>query len=67
MLDSVMYHLIEKGEDYRIFKDHILGILPFYVFEDCREATYKGGVWMGVQFRNHYYKTLNQVKNKENV
>ena len=62
-----MYHLVEKGEDWRIFKDKILGVIPLYVFEDCRDASYKGGVWMGVKFRNYYFKTLNQVKNKENV
>ena len=39
-----MYHLV-KNEDYRIFKDHILGILPF-MFSKIGEATYKGGVWM---------------------
>ena len=67
LLDSVMYTLVEKGEDWRIFKDKILGIIPLYVFEDCREASYKGGVWMGVKFTNYYFKSLNQVKNKENV
>lgn len=61
----MMYSLVEKGDDYRIFKDHILGIWPFYVFEDCRQASYKGGVWMGVQFRNYYFKSLEQVKKKE--
>jgi len=32
-----MMTLVEKGDDYRIFKDKLL-FLPFYVLEDSRKA-----------------------------
>ena len=48
--------LVEKGKGYRIFKDKLLGIIPFYTLEDTRDATQKGGVWYGVKFSKHYFK-----------
>jgi hypothetical protein len=57
-----MMTLVEKGKDYRIFKDKLLGIIPFYTLEDSRDASQKGGVWYGVKFSNHYFKSLDKVK-----
>lgn len=53
--------LVEKGNDYRIFKGKIL-FVPYYVLEDSREAVQKQGVWYGVKLTNHYFKSLNKVK-----
>tara|TARA_Y100000592_G_scaffold100725_1_gene182303 strand:+ start:14299 stop:14526 length:228 start_codon:yes stop_codon:yes gene_type:complete len=57
-----IYKLVEKGPDYRIFKDRFLGIIPFYILEDSRKAVQKQGVWYDVKITNHYFKTLDQVK-----
>ena len=56
-----MMTLVEKGKDYRIFKGNLL-FLPYYVVEDTSNATQKGGVWYGVKFTNHYFKSLKTVK-----
>ena len=50
--------LVEKGKGYRIFKDKLLGIIPFYTLEDTRDASQKGGVWYGVKFSKHYFKSF---------
>tara|TARA_B100000508_G_C11268480_1_gene184518 strand:- start:28 stop:213 length:186 start_codon:yes stop_codon:yes gene_type:complete len=57
-----MMTLVEKGDNYRIFKDKILGIVPYYCLEDTSNATQKGGVWHGVKHTNYYFKTLKQIK-----
>ena len=57
--------LVEKGKDYRIFKDKLL-FIPYYVVEDTSNATQKGGVWNGVKFTTHYFKSLKKVKNDIN-
>lgn len=56
-----MMTLVEKGKDYRIFKDSFL-FIPYYVVEDTSKATQKGGVWNGVKHTTHYFKSLKQVK-----
>ena len=58
-----MMTLVEKGKNYRIFKDKILGILPYYCLEDTSNAVQKQGVWYGVKHTNYYLKSLKQVKN----
>jgi len=55
--------LVEKGKDYRIFKDKIL-FVPYYVLEDTSNATQKGGVWNGVVFTKHYFSSLDKVRGK---
>ena len=57
-----MMKLVEKGKNYRIFKDKILGIIPFYTLEDSTDAVQKQGVWFNVKLSNHYFKSLKQVK-----
>lgn len=57
-----MMTFVEQGKDYRIFKDKLLGIVPFYIVEDTSNASQKGGVWHGVRFSNHYFKSLDKVK-----
>ena len=52
----------EDGLTYRIFKGRTLGIFPYYILEDCREATERGGVWFDVKINKFYFKTLKQVK-----
>ena len=61
-----MMTLVDKGENYRIFKDKILGIIPFYTLEDSTNAVQKQGVWYDVKLTNHYFKSLEQVKGKLN-
>ena len=61
-----MMTLVEKGKNYRIFKDKILGIIPFYTLEDSTDAVQKQGVWYNVKLSNHYFKSLKQVKEKLN-
>tara|TARA_B100000902_G_scaffold295781_1_gene282672 strand:+ start:189 stop:374 length:186 start_codon:yes stop_codon:yes gene_type:complete len=56
-----MMTLVEKGKDYRIFKDKLL-FIPYYVLEDSRKAVQKQGVWYGVELTKHYFKSLNKVK-----
>jgi CHASE1-domain containing sensor protein len=56
-----MMTLVEKGKDYRIFKGNLL-FVPYYVVEDTSNATQKGGVWNGVKFTTHYFKSLKTVK-----
>ena len=56
-----MMTLVEKGKDYRIFKDKVL-FLPFYVLEDSRKAVQKQGVWYDVKLTTHYFTSLNKVK-----
>jgi|TARA_A100001011_G_scaffold391363_1_gene476680 hypothetical protein len=53
---------VETGEQYRIFKNYILGIFPYYILEDSRQAQYKGGVWKDVKITDCYFKTLEQVR-----
>jgi hypothetical protein len=53
---------VETGEQYRIFKNYILGIFPYYILEDSRQAQYKGGVWKDVKITDCYSKTLEQVR-----
>ena len=53
---------VETGEGYRIFKDYILGIFPYYILEDTRKAQYKGGVWKEAKITDCYFKTLKQVR-----
>ena len=57
-----MMTLVEKGKNYRIFKDKILGIIPYYCLEDTRNAVQKQGVWYGVKYTYYYFKSLKQVK-----
>ena len=33
-----MMTLVEKGKGYRIFKDKLLGIIPFYTLEFTRDG-----------------------------
>jgi len=61
-----MMTLVEKGKNYRIFKDKILGIIPFYTLEDSTDEVKKQGVWYNVKLSNHYFKSLKQVKEKLN-
>ena len=49
-----MMTLVDKGKDYRIFKDKVL-FLPFYVLEDSRKAVQKQGVWYDVKLTTHYF------------
>ena len=56
-----MMTLVDKGKDYRIFKDNVL-FLPFYVLEDSRKAVQKQGVWYDVKLTTHYFTSLNKVK-----
>tara|TARA_Y100001972_G_C7576501_1_gene289252 strand:- start:518 stop:706 length:189 start_codon:yes stop_codon:yes gene_type:complete len=53
---------VDKGKNHRIFRDWLLGIFPYYILEDSRNAVFKGGTWLEVKITNHYFKTLNQVK-----
>tara|TARA_B000000557_G_C20807401_1_gene458360 strand:+ start:379 stop:558 length:180 start_codon:yes stop_codon:yes gene_type:complete len=53
---------VETGKDYRIFKDNILGFIPYYILEDTRKAVFKSGVWYNVKLTNFYFKTINQVR-----
>ena len=53
---------VDKGKDYRIFRDWILGIFPYYILEDSRNGVFKGGRWLEVKITNHYFKTLKQVR-----
>ena len=53
--------LVDKGKDYRIFKDKVL-FLPFYVLEDSRKAVQTQGVWYDVKLTTHYFTSLNKVK-----
>ena len=53
---------VETGKGYRIFKDYILGIFPYYILEDTRQAQYKGGVWKDAKITDCYFKTLDQVR-----
>jgi hypothetical protein len=53
---------VDSGKDYRIFKNYILGVIPYYILEDSRNAVFKGGSWLEVKITKHYLKTLNQVK-----
>ena len=57
-----MMTLVEKGENYRIFKDKVLGIVPYYVLENTSNAVQKQGVWYGVEHTTYYFKSLEQVK-----
>ena len=61
-----MMTLVEKGKNYRIFKDKILGIITFYTLEDSTDAVQKQGVLYNVKLSNHYFKSLKQVKEKLN-
>ena len=56
-----MMTLVDKGKDYRIFKDKVL-FLPFYVLEDSRKAVQKQGVWYDVKLTTHYFTSLKKVK-----
>ena len=53
---------VDSGKDYRIFKNYILGVIPYYILEDSRNAVFKGGRWLEVKITKHYLKTLHQVK-----
>lgn len=57
-----MMRLVEKGEGYRIFKDKKFGILPLYILEDTRHSSVRIGVTYDAKITNHYFKTLEQVK-----
>ena len=57
-----MMTFVEQGKDYIIFKDKLLGIVPFYIVEDTSNASQKGGVLHCVRFSNHYFKSLDKVK-----
>ena len=56
-----MMTLVEKGKDYRIFKNKLL-FIPYYIVEDTSKAVQKQGVWYGVKHTNYYFKSLKQVK-----
>ena len=58
--------LVEKGKNYRIFKDKILGIIPFYTLEDSTDVVQKQGAWYNVKLSNHYVNSLKHVKEKLN-
>ena len=53
---------VETGKGYRIFRDCILGVFPYYILEDTRKAQYKGGVWKDAKITDCYFKTLTQVR-----
>ncbi len=57
-----MMTLVEKGENYRIFKDKFFGWLPYYVLEDTSNASQKQGVWYGVKHSKHYFTSLEKVR-----
>ena len=44
-----MMTLVETGDNYRIFKDKILGLIPYYVLENTSNAVQKQGVWYDVK------------------
>ena len=54
---------VEEGKGYRIFKNYFLGVMPYYILEDTRKATYKGGVWKDAKITDCFFKTLRQVRN----
>ena len=45
--------LVETGDNYRIFKDKILGLIPYYVLENTSNAVQKQGVWYDVKHTTH--------------
>ena len=57
-----MMTLVETGDNYRIFKDKILGLIPYYVLENTSNAVQKQGAWYDVKHTTHYFKSLKQVK-----
>ena len=60
-----MMTLVEAGDDYRIFKDYTLGVIPYLLLEDSRSAVQKGGTWMGVKFKKFYFKSVEYVRTVE--
>ena len=56
-----MIKLQKETEKYRIFADKKLGIWPYFILEDSSKAVQKQGTWIGVKFRNFYFKSLKQV------
>ena len=60
-----MIKLVEAGDDYRIFKGYTLGLIPYLLLEDSRNAVQKGGTWMGVKFKKFYFKSVEYVRTVE--
>ena len=61
-LNTIIMRCVDKGQQHRIFRDWMLGVFPYYILEDSRNATFRGGTWLEVRITNHYFRTLAQVK-----